>query len=177
MVARTAAVAAVVSALVSLLGCGDGDGDYYGQQRGGGGGPGSLDIAGTYQVTPDTFFNVFTIIQSGNNLTAVDDGGGSWSGTLTNVITEETTGPGGSTLFTWRADVQLTGKRFDFDVSLTGVVEITPTPTANVVLITARYENSLGQTGDLLLTQVSAVPGGNQQPTAGAGGGSGAFNE
>jgi len=180
MVARTAAVAALVSGLLVLFGCGGGD-DYYGQQSGAGGGSGSLDIAGSYQVTPDTFgFNTFTIYQSGSNLSALDNGGGSWSGTLSNITIEEGTGTGGAALITWRADVNLSGKNaVNDDLTLSGVVEITPSGAVNVTLITAEYQNvSIGLTGQLLLTQVSAVPGGGLEPGGGASGaGSGAGNK
>jgi hypothetical protein len=112
-------------------------------------------------------------------LTAVDGSGGSWSGTLSNVILEETSGAGGTTLITWRGDVNLTGKNVVGDnLSLTGVVEITLTQGVNLVEIVAEYQNlSIGLTGQLVLTQTSAMPGGalpgggTITPGGGAGGG------
>ena len=163
MLAKRAVVAALVSGLAALFGCGDGGVDYYNQQRGADGGPAALDIAGSYLVTPDAFgFNTFTIYQSGNTLTALDNGGGTWTGTLSNVMTEERTGAGGTMIIAWRGDVTLTGKNaVGDDLSLSGVVEITFSPAGNIVQITTEYQNvSIGLTGQLLLTQTSALPGG-----------------
>ena len=185
MIARTTAVIALVSGVLVLFGCGDGGDDFYAQQKGAGGGGGaSLDIAGTYSVDPDVFgFNTFTITQSGNSLTAFDNGGGSWSGTLSNVLTEETTGASGGLIITWRADVNMTGKNTVGDnVSLVGAVEITPSGQVNVTIITATYENvDIGLTGQVIMTLVSPIPGAAQEPGSGGtgttGGGSGEFNK
>ncbi len=178
MFGRTAVAAVAVSGLVALFGCGGGGDDYYNQVRGASGGGATLDIAGTYSVVPDSFgFNTLTIRQSGNDLTASDNGGGTWSGTLSNVVTEETSGVGGATIMTWRGDVNLTGTNaVGDDLSLTGVVEITPGPsmTTSLFQITAEYRNvSIGLTGQLVLARVSATPGG----MAGAGGGDSSGSE
>jgi hypothetical protein len=179
MFARIVAVAVSSLGLLALFGCGGGGGDFYGEQKGtgGGGGGAGLDIAGTYQVVPDTFgFNTFTITQSGNTLSAFDNGGGSWSGTLSNITIEETTGANGGLLITWRADVNMTGRNaVGDDLTLSGVVEITPSGQVNLTIITAEYQNvSIGLTGQLVMTQVSAVPGAAQDPAGGGatGGGS-----
>ena len=159
-------------ALLFLFGCGDGGDNYFAGQKGTTGGAAGLDIAGTYSAVPETFgFNLFTIYQSGNSLTASDNGGGTWSGTLANVIKEERSGPGGTTVFVWRGDVSLNGQNVVNDnLSLVGSVEIMVTTTQNVVTITANYENvSIGLRGQIVLTQVTAVPGG----VPGAEGGSG----
>lgn len=178
MVGRTTVVAVAVSGLVALFGCGGGGDDYYSQVRGASSGAATLDIAGSYSVAPDDFgFNMLTIQQSGNDLTASDNGGGSWSGTLSNIVTDETSGIGGALIMTWRGDVNLTGTNaVDDDLSLRGVVEITPGPsmTTSLFQITAQYENvSIGLTGQLVLSRVSATPGG----IPGGGGGDGSGNE
>ena len=178
MFGRISTLAALGLILSVLSGCGNGD-NYFSGQRGKAGGSASLDIAGTYAVVPDTFgFNMLTIFQNGNSLTAEDNGGGTWSGTLSNVTTEEKSGPGGTTLFTWRGDVNLTGKNtVGDDLSLTGTVEISVSGIGNVIIITADYQNlSIGLTGQLVLTQVSATPGGFPG-AAGGTGSSGALNK
>jgi hypothetical protein len=184
MIARTIAVIALFSGVLILFGCGGGGDDFYAQQKGAGGAGGgtSLDIAGTYSVVPDVFgFNTFTITQSGNSLAAFDNGGGSWSGTLSNILIEETTGANGGLVITWRADINMTGKNTVGDnVSLAGVVEITPSGQVNVTIITAEYENvDIGLTGQVIMTQVSSMPGGAQEPGSGGtgGGGSGEYNK
>lgn len=179
MFTRLFPVGVLSVALLLLFGCG-GDGDnYFAGQKGTTGGSAGLDIAGTYSAAPETFgFNLFTIYQSGNSLTASDNGGGTWSGTLSNIIKEERSGPGGTTVFVWRGDVALSGQNTVNDsLSLNGPVEITVTATQNVVIITAEYENvSIGLNGQVVLTQVTAVPGG--VPGAeGGGGSSGAENK
>jgi hypothetical protein len=153
--------------LLILWGCDGGD-NYFGSHTGEATGPTSLDIAGSYSVVPDTFgFNSLSIYQNGNSLTAQDNGGGTWSGTLTNVTTEEKSGTGGTVVFTWRGDVTLAGKNtVGDDLSLIGPVEIT-TGTTNTVIITADYENvSIGLTGQLVLTRVSATPGAGSGTTS-----------
>lgn len=173
MVTRFFPVAVLSAMLLVLFGCNDGGDNFFAGQNGGGGGSASLDIAGTYSAVPDTFgFNLFTIYQSGNSLTAADNGGGTWSGTLANAIREERSGTGGTTVFVWRGDVTLNGQNTVNDnLSLVGSVEITVTVTQNVVIITADYENvSIGLTGQVVLTRVTAVPGG--VPGAPGGGGS-----
>lgn len=181
MIARTIAVIVLFSGVLILFGCGGGGDDFYAQQKGAGGAGGgaSLDIAGTYLVVPDVFgFNTFTITQSGNSLTAFDNGGGSWSGTLSNIIIEETTGANGGLVITWRADINMTGKNaVGDDLSLSGVVEITPSGQVNITEIVAEYQNlSIGLTGQLIMTQVSAIPGAD--PGGGTtGGGSGKDNQ
>lgn len=161
MVARTAVVVALVSALLVLFGCGGGGEDYYSQQGGPTAGVATLDIAGTYQATPPTFFNTLSISQSGNNLTASDSSDGSWEGTLSNITRIETAGPGGTTVFSWRGDITLSGKNAVGDaLSLTGQLEITSSAAGNLITITAEYENtSIGLSGQLVLTQVSTTPG------------------
>jgi hypothetical protein len=180
MVARTASTALLASFLLLMVGCGGGGNDFFSQQNGAGGGAGSLDIAGTYSAVPDTFgFNMLTIYQNGNNLSATDNGGGTWAGNLSNIIIEEASGPGGTTVMTWRADVNLNGKNAVGDtLALRGAVEITTSASGNVVLITADYENtSIGLTGQLLLTRISAMPGGATGAGGGSGGSSGAGNK
>ena len=86
MVVRMSMVAAAAALILVLTGCGDGGDDFFSGQTGAAGGGASLDIAGTYLVTPDVFgFNMMTIFQNGSGLTAQDNGGGSWSGRLSNV--------------------------------------------------------------------------------------------
>ncbi len=185
MISRTTATIALISGLTILSGCGGGGDDWFAQQNAAAGGGGSsLDIAGTYSVVPDTFgFNTLTIAQSGNSLTAFDNGGGTWSGNLSNIIIEETAGADGGLVIFWRGDVSLNGKNaVGDDLSLAGVVDITPSGQVNVTTITAEYQNTdIGLTGQLIMTQTSTIPGGGQQPgggtTDGTGGGSGAGNK
>jgi hypothetical protein len=180
MVARTVLVAVLGVSLTLLLGCGGGGNDYFSGQKGQAGASAGLDIAGTYQAAPDTFgFNMMTIYQSGNSLSAIDNGGGSWSGTLGNASTEETTGAGGYTVFTWRGDVNLTGKNGIGDnVSLTGVVEIAVSATGNLVVITAQYQNaSIGRKGQIVLMQLTATPGGVPGAPGGSDGSNGGENK
>jgi hypothetical protein len=163
MVTRFFPVAVLSAMLLVLFGCNEGGDNSFGGQN-----------SGTYSAVPDTFgFNLFTIYQSGNSLTASDNGGGTWSGTLANAIREERSGTGGTTVFVWRGDVTLNGQNTVNDnLSLVGSVEITVTLTQNVVIITAGYENvSIGLTGQVVLTRVTAVPGG--VPGAAGGTGSG----
>jgi hypothetical protein len=179
MVTRFFPVAVLSAMLLLLFGCNDSGDNFFAGQNGGAGGSASLDIAGTYSAVPEKFgFNLFTIYQSGSSLTASDNGGGTWSGTLANVIREERSGTGGTTVFVWRGDVTLNGQNTVNDkLSLVGSVEITVTLTQNVVIITASYENvSIGLTGQVVLTQVTAVPGG-VAGAAGGGGSSGAWNQ
>ncbi len=120
-----------------------------------------LDISGTYTVIPETFgFTAFTIHQNGTFLTATDHGGGTWSGTISNITCVETSSPGGETLITWWADLKFTGKSaVDDDLSLTGTVELSVSAASNVCIITADYQNlSTGRIGKMVLTQVSAAP-------------------
>jgi len=120
----------------------------------------SLGMSGTYSVTPQSYgFNMLDIRQNGSSLTVTDNVGGSWSGTLSNVTIEQKTGPGGTALFVWRGDISLTSKNTAGDtLSLTGVVVFSTSASGTAGAITADYENlSLGSTGELLLTQVSAV--------------------
>jgi len=120
----------------------------------------SLRMTGTYSVTPANYgFNMLDIHQNGDSLTATDNVGGSWSGTLSNVTSEEGTGPEGTTLIIWRGDVSLTSKNTaGDDLSLTGVVEISTSASGTSGVMTVDYRNlSLGLRGQLLLTQVSAM--------------------
>ena len=179
MVTRLFPVGVFSAALLLLFGCGDGGDNYFAGQKGTTGDSAGLDIAGTYSAVPETFgFSYLTIYQSGNSLTASDNGGGTWSGTLANVTKEERSGPGGTTIFVWRGDVALSGQNTVNDnLSLIGPVEITVSTTQNVVIITAEYENiSIGLSGQVVLTQVTAVPGG-VPGAAGGGGSSGAENK
>jgi len=180
MFARTVAVVVLGTSLLLLFGCGGGGDDFFSGQKGQAGAAAGLDIAGTYSAVPDTFgFNMMTIYQSGNSLTAVDNGGGSWSGTLSNASTEEVTAAGGYTQLVWRANVNLTGKNAVGDnLTLTGAVEIVTSVTQNLVVITAQYENtSIGRRGQVVLTQITAMPGGVPGAPGGSGGSSGRGNK
>jgi len=120
----------------------------------------TLRMTGTYSVSPTSYgFNMLDINQNGGILTATDNVGGSWSGTLNNVTTEEGSGPEGTTLFIWRGDVTLTSENAAGDsLSLTGVVEISTSASGTAGVMRVDYHNvTLGLTGQLVLTQVSAM--------------------
>jgi len=178
MFARVALVVMLISGLLVLSGCGGDGQDYYKQQRGSASGASTLDIAGNYTVTPDTFgFNMLTIYQSGNDLTAEDNGGGSWSGNLSGIVMQESTAAGGAYQVGWQGDISLTGKNaVGDDLTLTGVVQVIGSVSGNIIQITARYENrSIGLTGQLMLTRAYGVAGG--VPGTPGGDGSGRENK
>jgi hypothetical protein len=119
-----------------------------------------LSVSGSYSVSPaNSGFDVFDVRQNGSALSATDNGGGSWSGTLTKIVIEQGTGPDSTTLFILRGDVDLTGKNTAGDsLSLKGSVEFSRCATRTLGTIRADYRNAtLGLTAELVLNQVFAV--------------------